>query len=70
MCDMRQTPCTLHDTVENGLYPYRCHRCDRCFVCGHLRLGYHWWLGRCGLHRTVSSPGVPVSVNYGQPRGR
>lgn len=57
--------CTMHDTIENGVYPYRCDECGECFLCKHtLTHGRRYW--RCGsdpeMVPTTYSPGVPVST--------
>ena len=73
MCFVRQAavPCTLHDVIEGGwggrplIYPYRCHRCDRCYVCGHWRIGYRWWMCKppqFGFVPTQPSPGCPTPM--------
>jgi hypothetical protein len=51
--------CTLHDVIEGGgwggqprVYPYRCHRCGRCFVCQHTpgTIGNeHFWVCADGI---------------------
>ena len=61
----RAPRCTLHDVVERGVYPYRCHRCGECFVCKHTlvfigQTGQRAW--RCAngsIVPSTPSPGVP-----------
>ena len=53
--------CSLHNTVEGGIYPYRCHRCLQCFLCAHRLLDRRFWLCADGTRiPTTFSPGVPV----------
>lgn len=52
--------CTLHDTIERGVYPYRCSRCQGCFVCQHRLIDRSFWICRDGGQvSTRLSPGVP-----------
>ena len=62
----RKPLCTIHEVIECGIYPYRCSKCGRCFICGHIRVGYRWWLclHPLGLARTRFSPGVPHVTDY------
>ena len=43
-----------------NIYPYRCSRCGRCFVCHHWQIGYRWWVCKwpLGLMSTRPSPGI------------
>lgn len=51
--------CTMHLTIENGVYPYRCSRCGRCFLCGHSLIGYAFWVCHDGHQKpTTPDPGV------------
>jgi len=62
--------CTLHDVIEGGwggqprVYPYRCYRCGRCFVCAHTQSGQHptqqWICHDDGIVPATPSPGVLV----------
>ena len=75
--------CSMCSTVEGtreagiGVYPYRCHRCGRCFLCGHWLIGYKLWVCLrpigwglsipCGWVPTTFSTGVPTLAR--SPRG-
>ena len=49
----------MHETVEQGYYPYRCSRCGECFLCGHKLLGYEFWVCSDGYKKpTRPDPGV------------
>lgn len=66
----RKTRCTVHNDVEGPagrrIYPFRCHRCGECFICGHKLIfpreaGSYWICADGGSMPTKPSPGVPVS---------
>ena len=63
--------CTLHEVVEAGVYPYRCHRCSRCFPCGHWLIGYRLWVCRRPIGLGLSAPigWVPTQFGPGVPVG-
>lgn len=59
--------CTVHDTKEYHpmpgiwVYPYRCSRCERCFICGHRQIDYTYWVCHDGhLKETTFDQGVLV----------
>lgn len=61
----RPGPCTLHDVIERGVYPYRCHRCGKCFVCAHTQTTYQrgqlaWVCADGCIVPARFTPGVPV----------
>lgn len=43
------------------VYPYRCSRCERCFICGHRQIDYTYWVCHDGhLKETTFDQGVLV----------
>lgn len=58
-------PCTVHDTVEGSVYPYRCARCGGCFICQHRLKGRLFWVCADGVEVPATmSPGWPVSKPF------
>lgn len=56
--------CTLHDGIERGVHPYRCHVCGGCFVCQHSQTtvgSSTHWICRDGTRvPSTPSPGTPA----------
>lgn len=54
--------CSMHNTVEGGVYPYRCSACGGCYLCQHKLRRYEFWECFNGkLRPTHLDPGVPVT---------
>ncbi len=59
----RRPACTMHEAIEGVFYPYRCARCGRCYLCGHILLDYAIWVCHDETRTpTTYAPGVQVTT--------